>query len=111
MSQILKVEYNGNFQIKEVTYENEPGYENGETWILSGYCCQCGKCCLDPNNNVGYNDETGKCSKLIYETLDGIVKYRCSIYPNRPISCMLWPTTQEEIDRYPECTLKFVKKV
>lgn len=111
MSQILKVEYNGDFKIKEITYENEPGYENGETWILSGYCCHCGECCNDPNNNAGYNDQNGKCSKLIYETLDGVPRYICSIYSTRPMSCMLWPTTQDEINKYSKCTLKLIKKI
>lgn len=104
MSELIKVLYDGNFKIQEVTYED------GSTYELQGYCCQCGECCKNPNYNVGYNDASGVCSKLIYETVDGSVRYRCSIYQNRPVSCLLWPTQQYDIDQHPSCTLKFVKK-
>lgn len=106
MVQFLKAEYiNGTFQIREIIDEN------GETYILEGECCNCGKCCLDPRNNVGFNDETGSCSKLMQYIENDITKYKCSIYSTRPAACMLWPTEIEEIARYPECTLKIIKKI
>jgi len=104
MSTIIKVEYDGNFRIIEFTDEL------GDTYILEGKCSYCGKCCTYPKYNAGYNDENGRCTKLKYETVDGIPRYLCSIYGSRPISCMLWPTSIEEISTFPECTLKLRKK-
>lgn len=104
MSSIIKVEYDVNFRLLEITESD------GSTYTLDGYCSQCGQCCKNPNYDVGYNDENGVCTKLIYETVDGVIKYRCAIYSNRPVSCLLWPKDQSEIDDHSQCTFKFTKK-
>lgn len=104
MSQELKVLYDGNFSLVEITSES------GETYLIEGECSRCGKCCMYPLWNAGYNDENGVCTKLKTDIVDGITYYMCSIYNNRPVSCLLWPTTIEEIQAIPECTLKINKK-
>lgn len=103
MSQEIKVIYDGNFRITEFTTES------GEKYRIDGECIKCGKCCMHPLWNAGYNDENGICTKLKSDTVDGITHYLCSIYGNRPVSCLLWPTTVEELQTIPECTLKLTK--
>lgn len=106
MSQIVNftVRYDGNFQLIEVVDDY------GDTYTLDGVCSQCGECCINPIYNVGFNDENGRCSKLISEIVDGKEIFKCSIYANRPVGCCVWPTYPEEILQNPSCTLRLVKK-
>lgn len=97
MKTIIKVEFDGDFRVIEFTDEK------GETYVVDGECTFCGICC--------YNKENGYCSKIIYETLNGKSQYKCSEYTTRPIGCLLWPTTIEEILNIPECTIRIRKKV
>lgn len=99
----IEVDYdNTGFWLKKFT--DETG-----TYIIEGECNRCGKCCISPLLNGGYNDETGRCSKLIYETVDGKDCYRCSIYEKRPVGCVLWPRSLEDLQLINECSYKIRK--
>lgn len=101
----IKIDFdNLGFYLKEVTDEN------GVTWLLEGSCTRCGQCCINPLYNVGYNDENGRCSKLVYETSNGVVCYRCSIYENRPVGCVIWPRELQDIAENNKCTFSFRRK-
>ena len=102
---VIKVEYDGNFKILEVTEDD------GSIYTLEGYCSQCGQCCINPKYNVGYNDASGRCSQLITETIDGSLLYRCQIYENRPVGCLLWPIGKVDIAVNTQCTYKFIKNI
>lgn len=104
MNEVVKIEFDGTFNIKEILIE-------GITYVLSGYCSNCGKCCIYPLYDVGFNDENGCCSKLMAESIDNKIVYKCSIYNSRPVGCLLWPSNFKELEDIPECTYKLVKKV
>lgn len=93
------------FYLKEVTDEN------GDTWIIEGYCSRCGQCCINPIYNPGYNDENGRCTHLKYETLNGKVNYVCKIYEHRPVCCAIWPRELQDLIENDQCTYKMVKKI
>lgn len=95
----LKIEFDDNgFYPKEFTDEN------GDTYVLGGYCSNCGKCCKINQ------DETGFCKNRVYETVDGVVNYRCAIYETRPAVCMLWPSSLSDIQMFEGCTYTYTKK-
>jgi len=52
MSKLTIIDFHEvNFNIKKLTDEN------GDVWILDGFCSRCGKCYINPNYNVEFNDE------------------------------------------------------
>jgi len=76
---------------------------------MEGHCSRCGLCCLYPGYDAGFNDENGICTKLIYETKDGELNYSCALQFNKPIGCLKWPETEEDLATIPECTFKIIK--
>lgn len=69
----------------------------GITYKVVGNCNRCGKCCKEVN-----------CNKLIYETLNGKIAYRCKDQWIKPWHCKLFPYDPEEKLRE-DCGYKLVK--
>lgn len=75
----------------------------GRRWLRTGYCCQCGQCCVgDPftGSAEGYcpllkwlSPEQGICTDLGNE-------YRLK-------ACAHWPSKPEHVAQWPQCTYKF----
>ena len=80
--------------------------DNGETWRLEGECNQCGECCRRPGTPF---DNNGTCAKLKFNTDEnGETKAECSVYWNRPWTCLIWPRHPNR--PLPEkCSLKWVR--
>ena len=100
----IKVDFdNLGFTLKQFTDDL------GNTYSIEGKCTQCGRCCISPTLSVGFNDAYGRCAKLVYETRDGKIAYRCATYQDRPVGCVLWPRELQDLKDFPECTFKIVK--
>jgi len=104
----LTVEYdNGDIGFKILEYIDE----NGVVYTVEGQCSRCGQCCMNPKYAYGFDSEPGRCSKLEYQTVNGVVCYNCTIYDRRPVCCFLGPNELEDLIVNDKCTFKFVKKI
>lgn len=78
---------------------------NGVKWERSGYCCQCGECCVGchfTKKNDGY------CMYLKWLSKDrGVCTGRHTDYNKN--GCAHWPSQPWHIDHLPKCTYKFKK--
>ena len=81
------------------------------SWVRSGYCCQCGECCVgDPFGGAeGPPTVPGRCP--LYRILGG--KGHCvgheppNQHPYYLSGCNVWPTVPGHIADYPSCTYSF----
>jgi len=78
-----------------------------------GYCSKCGDCCrsghgmwfnLNDIYDFGVDKRYKYCSALDKET------NLCTIHKNKRWICKCWPMLPEHIEKFPNCTYKFVKK-
>lgn len=80
--------------------------DNGEEWLVSGSCKQCGRCCTQPQwpEYLGINKD-GSCGGLVRQ----ISKCTCKAYWNRPMCCALYPVNPYA-DKIDGCGFLWEKK-
>ena len=78
-----------------------------------GYCSKCGDCCRHAAGMSFYADDVYNfkvdkrkkcCGYLNKETNECIVPFN-----NKRWICKCWPMLPEHLDKFPNCTYKFVK--
>jgi len=81
----------------DINYNEEPKvYKHHDGDVLrTGYCCQCGQCCID-------------CPVKLLKQLSKD-RFICSDRKNTYYlaGCNVWPTHPSQIVAYPKCTYKF----
>lgn len=88
----------------DINYNEEPviiKQNNGDSYLRTGYCCQCGQCCM------GNNQPESICP--MFSWLEVNVRGICTDQDHQLCGQdkKMWPECQENIQYYPKCTYKF----
>lgn len=100
----------------EVIFESP---QDGSRWRRTGYCSQCGDCCVDDddgffemdadNNSPGIMSVVhGKCAYFRWDDNGkAVCTGRTTRYYNK--ACAFMPSKIEHVQQWPNCTYKFEK--